>query len=64
MFLLIHACNNVHDWLLIGFAFVSKLADYRGPGFESGLMQQGIYVPKGMYLPFSVQELYLSAVGN
>jgi len=25
---------------------LSELADYRAPGFESGLMQQGIYVPK------------------
>ena len=27
-----------------------KLADYRGPSFESGSMQQGMYVPKGMFV--------------
>ncbi|XP_029192377.2 E3 ubiquitin-protein ligase ubr3-like [Acropora millepora] len=34
--------HNTHDFDKI----LSELADYRGPGFESGSMQQGIYVPK------------------
>jgi len=34
--------HNTHDFDKI----LSELADYRGPGFESGSMQQGMYVPK------------------
>ncbi|XP_058960015.2 E3 ubiquitin-protein ligase ubr3 [Pocillopora verrucosa] len=34
--------HNTQDFELI----LSELADYKAPGFESGAMQQGIYVPK------------------
>ena len=52
-------CTHLDDLLLIVSGLLSKLADYRAPGFESGLMQQGIYVPKGVYLFFPFDVLYI-----